>query len=687
MASDYKSLIYNENGFPKMVCSAPKMEICVDDAVRGEYFQCMFIREIRKKLKSSGSTPYEYVQHRLVESIRTENGPRQHTLLNLGTLPIPAQQFKTLANLIEANLTGCGQQALFDDATEEVVALARHYADIIIEKRLQKAKRLLDEGQSSVDEKSPPVYETVDTNSILTSASRTIGAEHIALSQLRHLDFFDILQECGFSEKQQAHAGAQICARMVHPASERETARWLRQDSACGELLDADFSKISDQNLHQVSDMLLTHKDYIEQRLSETSNDLFSLENKIILYDLTNTYFESPKRHSGIIKYGRSKEKRNDCPQITLALVVDALGFPKRSRILEGGISEPKTLWDILEMLEDAQGSIVDKTKTVVIDAGIATEENLAKLREDPRFEYVAVSRKSKFDEDIFRTSHEQTLRMNHDKQLLVKSARQGDETFLLCKSPDRSLKDEAIFARRKNRFEEGLKKLNEGLQKPRTKKDSSLVYERIGRLKERYKIGQLYTITVSEEAGVARAVSWQCNGDNAQQFGEYLLRTTRNDLGDEDISLIHRTLTMIESAFRWLKSDLGLRPNFHQKDARVKAHATMSVLAYFALAAILNKLQWGGTFVSACGKDEDHRPWLETYGWKGLVRTMSSQTRVTTSFNCKDGSRIDARTTVEPRADQLNIYKRLQVNPRPLKRLIVKSNPNVVPKNNADFS
>jgi hypothetical protein len=129
----------------------------------------------------------------------------------------------------------------------------------------------------------------------------------------------------------------------------------------------------------------------------------------------------------------------------------------------------------------------------------------------------------------------------------------------------------------------------------------------------------------------------------------------------------------MIESAFRWLKSDFGLRPNFHIKDTRISAHAIISVFAYFVLAPILNKLQWGGKFVSSCGEKEDHSPWDEVYGWQGVIRSISSQTRVTTTFNCKDGGRIDARTTVEPTAEQLNIYKRLNVNPRPLKRIIVK--------------
>ena len=458
----------------------------------------MFIREIKKKLQSN-STQYEYIQHRLVESIRTENGPRQKIVLNLGTLTIPKEQFKTLANLIEAILTNSIIESLIDTVSEELLALARHYADIIIQKKLQRGKKFVVEERQPGSDTLTPDYETIDTNSITTSHSRTVGAEHIALTFLRQLGFFKILHELSFTDKQQDYAAAQICARLVHPASERETARWLRQNSALGELLGTDFSRISDQTLHRISDLLSTHKDSIEKRLCHNSSELFSLDDKLILYDLTNTYFESSKRYSSIAKFGRSKEKRSDCPLITLALVVDGMGFPKRSQILEGNVSESGTLWNILNELDVSDTCY---PKTVVIDAGIATEENLAKLRADKRFEYVAISRKKKLKQDIFLQAKSQPLKLSHGKELLVKTVRHGEETFLLCKSPERTLKDEAIHSRRRQRFEKGLIQLNNGLIKPRTKKDSSSIHERIGRLKERYKIGYLYTINVKETHG-----------------------------------------------------------------------------------------------------------------------------------------------------------------------------------------
>jgi len=631
----------------------------------------MFIREIKKRFNNKSGN-YEYVQHRLVESVRTKNGPRQRTILNLGTLDIPPEKYKVLANLIEANLTADSQKNIFEESPE-ITGLAKHFSDVIIHKRLQNNPNEQQHIQT-------PMYETIDVNTLINSNGRTIGAEHIALTHFRQLGFFEILKECSFSKKERQYAASQICARMVHPSSERETARWLRETSGLDELLEADFSHISDYTLHRIADKLSANKEQIEKQLAKNSRDLFALDEKLILYDLTNSYFESPKRESNIAKYCRSKEKRNDCPLITLALIVDGYGFPKRSKIFEGNVSEPGTLWDILDSLDLSYTG--DIPQTIVIDAGIATEANLERIRKDKRFEYVAISRKKKLKEDIFKDKPSKELKVSRNKTMSVKTTQYGNETFLLCKSPERTAKEEAIFSKRRQRFEKELTSLNQGLQKPRTRKEYASICERIGRLKERYKVGNYFTIDVEQKDDKATKIIWKYNAHKRKEPGEYLIRTSRNDLEDSAVSLIHRTLTMIESAFRWLKSDLGLRPNYHQVDKRMMAHVTISVFAYFVLAPILGKLEWGGRFVGNSDKRSDHSPWDVPYGWQGVIQAMASQTRVTTSFLCEDNRRMDVRTTLEPTAKQYDIYNRLEVNPRPLKRIIFKDDNNVVPKN-----
>jgi transposase len=629
----------------------------------------MFIREIKKRIKSEGKI-YEYLQYRLIEAVRTQHGPRHQIVLNLGNLEIPREKHKTLADLIEQFVKKSRQQDMFEE-DEEIIASAKHFAELIIRKRIAQAQTQAEEdrAEKTPEKETEPWFETVDVRSSSTSESRTIGVEHIALTQLNELGIMALLEKQGFTEKQRQYAAAEIVGRMVHPSSERETARWLRETSSLDELLNANFSQVSDNVLHRTADLLLAHKDELEAQLSRKTRDLFSLEEKLILYDLTNTYFESPKRGSSLAKYGRSKEKRGDCPLITLALVVDEQGFPKRSRIIEGNVSEPETLFCILELIDNEPGG---RPKTVIIDAGIATEENLKRLREDERFEYVAISRK-KMPSKLFSESETKEIEMSRHKKLSVKAVQHGDEQLLLCRSTERAAKDDGILSRRRARFETELTSLRAGLSKTGTRKKVASVMERIGRIKERYGIGYLYTIEVEEKDGKAVDIKWRYHKEKQKEPGEYLIRTSLKELKEEELSSLHRTLTMIESAFRWLKSELGIRPSYHQLDHRMTSHIFISVLAYFVLAPILNKLHWGGKFISSGETDEDHAPWEVPYGWRGLVRTMSSQTRVTTSLSCKDGGRITMRTTVDPTLPQENLYRRLNMNPRPLKRVVIK--------------
>ncbi len=645
----------------------------------------MFIREIKKRIKKNGKS-YDYVQHRLVESVRTPNGPRQRIVLNLGTLDVAPTDYKALANFIEslANNDEQPRQQMLFSCPEKLETIARHFAEVLIRKRIQEQELLNEISQAEKQaEQQTAKYVEIDVNSVIATGGRKIGAEHIVLSHLKEIGFFEILTECDFSEDQQKYAAAQVCSRLIHPKSERETARWLGETSGLDEFLGVDFSKISDHTLHRSADQLLAVKEILEEQLSETTNDLFSLNNTLVLYDLTNTYFESPKSKSDMAKYHRSKEKRNDCPLLTLALTVDEFGFPKRSEILPGNTSEPGTLFEMLEKLP--QRSEDDGPQTVIIDAGIATDENLAKMRRDARFEYVAVNR-GKLDIDgMFGDVESQTIALARNKSLKVKLVRQDDEAFVLCQSEDRRAKEKAMFDRRKTKFEQELTLLNEGLKKPRTTKKYDKVLERIGRIKERYKVGKYYDVIVAHsfnpdvtnkktgEQGEeqATAVRWIFHPEKAKKPGQYVIRTSRTDLNGEQISSLHRTLTMIESSFRWLKSDLGLRPNYHHYDHRMEAHIFVSVLAYYVLAPILNRLHWGGEKISANSEKKKKNNWQIPSGWAGVVNALESHTRVTTTYRCKGNKTMDIRTTLEPTAKQFEIYRRLNVTPRPLKNTV----------------
>ena len=261
--------------------------------------------------------------------------------------------------------------------------MASHYANLIIQKRLTVARIESEKAGQTPD------YETVDLNSVSTSKSRTIGAESVGLSMFRKLGFEKLLQRLRLSQSQSHLAALPIISRLVHAGSERRTRQWAQHLSGLDELLGTDFCYLSTNALYRISDLLLAHKDRIEDHLKAKERTLFSLQEKIILYDLTNTYFEGTAKKNPKAKRARSKEKRSDCPLVTLGLVIDELGFPKRSKIFRGNVSEPKTLEEMVVSLrgendpprktpESKQGGKkAKKGITVVLDAGIAIEDNL----------------------------------------------------------------------------------------------------------------------------------------------------------------------------------------------------------------------------------------------------------------------------------------------------------------------
>ena len=635
----------------------------------------MFIRKVTKKFKDGGT---EYVQHRLVEAVRTPQGPRQRVILNLGTLEIPEEQHKNLADTIEALLSS---QPGLPAADPGISGLARHFTDLILRKR--QAEEAAKPIERPAEFTGKPQYETIDLNTVETSAVRIAGPEHAALSQLKALSFMELIGKLGFDGTMRQNAAAQVVARMVHPSAERETASYLRGRSGLDELLGADFSRMSDNALHRVADLLLKHQDEIELSLSQKSRDLFSLGETLILYDLTNTYFESPKSESEIAKYGASKEKRFDCPLVTLALVIDGNGFPKRSRLFAGNAGEPGTLEEMLAELEKAAPAGEKARPTVVFDAGLASDENLKRIREGKKYDYVAVSRRRTLEPDLVNAGEWREVALPHKRTLRLKMARVGDETFVLCHSAEREAKEQEIVQMKLERFEGALKNLKEGLSKPGAHRDYGKIIERIGRLKERYHTGSSHQIEVKQEDGKAIDITWTRTGAPCIPAGHYVLRTTRTDLTDSDISALHRTLVKVEDSFRWLKSDLGLRPNFHQLDLRMKAHIFISVLAYFFLASAMHRLRASKRPTSIEKSDLLAVP----DSWAGIVEILSTHVRVTTSFINRQGDQVDVRTTARPTAKQQEVYRRLGITPYPLPRVILRRKietglkENVVPK------
>jgi transposase len=376
--------------------------------------------------------------------------------------------------------------------------------------------------------------------------------------------------------------------------------------------------------------------------------DLFALETTVTLYDLTNTYFEGEVPDHPKARYGRSKEKRSDCPLVTLGLVVDGSGFVRASQTFAGNVAEAGTLETMLKGLKAPPGALV------VMDAGIASAANIDWLR-DQGYRYLVVSRERarQFDPEQavgIGTAAGQTV---HCQKVL---AEDGREVKLYCHSPARQQKEAAMDERFCTRFEKALNAIAEGLSKPRTEKRLDQLWQRLGRLQEKcHGIGQHYAIELqADESGKnAVALTWTrqaVDGTRLTHPGVYCLRSNETEWSAEKLWRTYVTLTDWEAVIRSLKSELGLRPVFHHKEERVDGHLFITVLAYQFVQTIRRRLKAHG---------------IDT-GWNGIRQILSSQCRVTASFRRADGRALHVRKATRAEPEQAAIYRALNLNLAP---------------------
>jgi transposase len=469
--------------------------------------------------------------------------------------------------------------------------------------------------------------------------------EHAALSVMRQYGLEDKLAELGLNRPQ--IAAAIIVGRMANPGSELATHAWLQQRSALGELLGFDFESMDLNRLYRASDALYKYREALQDHLFAQAQSILGFGQTVTLYDLTNTYFEGIAAGVSKAKRGHSKEKRSDCPLVTLAMVLDGSGFPRRSRVFAGNASEPATMKDMLTGLGAPSGA------TVVMDAGIATEANLSWLRAQG-YHYLVVSklRERQFDPAL-------ATEVQSAGQATIKIQRVLDEqghALLYCHSPAREQKDRAIDAAKTAGFEAVLLKLAAGLSKPRGTRDVAKIMERLGRAKQRYsRAAQHYQVEVTkDDSGTqVRAITWTKRvkpGSAAAHPGVYCLRTTLLEWDNATLWRTYTMLTNLESVFRSLKTDLGLRPVFHQIDRRVEGHLFITVLAYHFVHTLRLQLK-------AKGIDDS---------WETLRETLATQRRVTATLQRRDGRAVHVRKATRPEPQHQTINKILALDPNP---------------------
>jgi len=592
----------------------------------------MFIRKVIHRDKKNRR---EYHTFKLLESLRTERGPRQRMVLNLGAdFSLAEEHWKDLANRIEEIVTG--QNSLFA-CPEAVETFAELYARRIIAYH----------GETTV-RRSDPDYQRVDIDTIDNELPRSVGAEHVVCETIRALGLDDLFITLGFNKPARDAALGVIAARLIAPSSERATHVWLQTMSAMDDLLDADFGALSQDRVYRVSDMLLRHKKEIEDHLRARECSMFNLEEKILLYDLTNTFFEGTGKYNGKAHFGVSKEKRSDCPLVTLGLVLDADGFPKRTDVFDGNVSEPGTLEGMIAALSTAG---MAAKPLIVMDAGLATKGNILWLKAQG-YQYIVVSRKKKGEVPA------EMVTVREDMRRMIRAAlvQGADEVTLYCHSTDKQIKEQGIKNRFERRFEEALEKVRDALSKKHGTKRYDKVLEKIGRLKERFRrVARRYEIRVAKDdkKNLATVIRWE-RKEQSDQCGLYCLRSNRLDFKEREMFDIFTMLTDIEDTFRSMKSELGLRPVYHQKEYRSDGHLFITVLAYHVAHAIRVHLRKQGIVES----------------WATIRKGLSTHMRITTTMKRDDGKVIHVRKSARPEPFHRKIYDALHLSHRPGKTI-----------------
>ena len=597
----------------------------------------MFVRRTQTRATADGE---RYFTHRLVCSHRIGSRVRQRTLLNLGRHFAVAQpEWPLLCSRIEQILRS--QDALpLAEIPHEIERQAHHIAAQLLARQvtLPAAEKTQDRGEGA--------FHNVDVDSLQLLRPRSVGVEQMGLWAMEQVQLMPLLDRLGFNGRQRAAAVGSIIARMAAPGSERATYRWLCQRSALGELLEVDFESMSMMQLYRVSDLLDAARTPIENHLFDQVTDLFGLEVTVTLYDLSNTYFEGVAAGQPLAQHGHSKEKRNDCPLLTLGVVVDGSGFVRRSEVMAGNIVEGDVLQGALRRLEVPAGALI------VMDCGAATEKNLSWLREQG-YRYLVVSRERtrQFDETAamsLQTAGRQQIRVQQV------ASEDGAEVRLYCHSPAREEKEQAMLKKAMTRFEKRLQELHEGLSRPRTHKKLETIWKRIGRLKATSSgAGQHYHIEVDTDTGGKNvtAIRWEQRpvaGSKLTHPGVYCLRSNQTDWCAEKMWRTYIMLTDLEAVFRSLKSELGLRPIYHQKQHRSNGHLFITVLAYQLVQVIRRRLREQG----------------EHSSWHTLRSILGGQQRVTCTFGRADGTTLHVRKATRAEPDQRAIYDALGADP-----------------------
>jgi len=604
----------------------------------------MYIRKTQRAYK--GKT---YTNHLLVESVQTPKGPRQKTVCSLGNLqPRSRKQWLKLAHKVEQALAG--QPDLIDTTDTEVAA--------VVEKVRKRTER---PGGESADPSQEPVVAVV-VDEVRTEKHRQAGPAHVAHAFWKRLGLEAIIQTAGLDKRTRQLLCAIVLNRLIEPKAEYAIPAWL-QTVALEDLLAARLETIGEDALYRAMDKVHPHRHQIESALVKREMDLFNLDRTVFFYDLTSTYFEGLANANPKAKRGYSRDKRPDCKQVVVALVVNRDGFPLLHEVFEGNTQDRSTLGTMLDLIDQRIG--LQQGQTVVVDRGMAYPENLETIRTHPKkLHYIVATRQSERDQwlDDFEDleGFEELIRKPSPRNpaqkkssVQVKTCRRDEETYALCISAERVHKDRAIREKQEGRLLNDLKALEKRVQSGALKKPVK-IGEAIGRIRERYpRVARYYRMELNALRGVLEFSVDASKYAKAKELdGSYLLRSDRADLDAEELWRTYILLTRAENAFCDMKSPLCLRPVFHQLERRVDTHIFLSILAYHLLVSIEKTMLDKGVHSS----------------WESIRDRLRTHETCTIVLPADSGEILQIRKGSTPEPAHREIYNLLDLSPQLMK-------------------
>jgi transposase len=614
----------------------------------------------------------------LLESYRNDEGKSRHrVVVSLGEAEIPQELWAAVSTGVELGLTGQG--TLFDLAPE-----AAEWVDWVLRKvesrDLHRRKRHC--GSECID--------GVILGGVEHTRHTSLGPELLGLHAWDTLGMADLLDRLGFNRAQRDAAAVSVINRLSHPVSENKLAAWVKR-SSLPDLLGEHLRQAQRDRFYRVSDRLLGHQRQIEAHLRSAQARHFGLNRTLVLYDLTNTHFEGTCTSNPKAKHGANKQKRFDCVQVTVGMVFDEYGFGLAHKTFAGNRGESTTLIEMVAELDRITkddgtfGALLPPT--VIVDAGIATKDNLIELRNRGYAYLVNETRKNRasyaeqFAEDaLFELVSDResstSVRVRRIEVPAPGADQEADaakDYVILCKSDERREKELAIRSRAEERFLEDLQQLAKRLDDGRLK-DPSKIDQAIGRLRQKgSRVAGYYDIRAERapndqqrQGTVPRSILKWKRHDDAYAVGDelmgcYVLRTTRKDLAPDRVWEVYTTLCKAEDGFRALKSDLGLRPNRHQTEDRADAHVFMTVLGYHLLSFILETLRQAG----------DKR------SWDTLRQILQTHQYATVVIPTRTGTTYLLRKPGKPEHCHLQIYKHFDLGVPSLPQRVVETRHN----------